>query len=142
MKDIFVKEIMSTKLITLSPYDTLLTAKKYFDKEKIHHIPIIYEEKLIGILSNTDLERSKHGKTLFIDPNRDKHNDTILEGTLISMVMTEIVETVTVSDTIFNVYKIFKEHQFRSLPVLENGDLVGIVTPMDFLDFFFNKNEK
>ncbi|MFT6338734.1 MAG: CBS domain-containing protein [Halioglobus sp.] len=69
MKDTLVKEIMSTNLATLSPYDTLTTAKKIFDNKKIHHIPIIFEEKLVGILSNTDLERSKQGKTMFIDHN-------------------------------------------------------------------------
>ena len=142
MKDILVKEIMSTNLATLSPYDTLSTAKKIFDTKKIHHIPIIFEEKLVGILSNTDLERSKQGKTLFINHDVAKHNETILESTLTSMVMTEMVETVTSSESIFNVYSLFKAHQFRSLPVLENGKIVGIVTPMDFLDYFFNENEK
>lgn len=139
MKDTLVKEIMSTELVSLSPYDTLATAKKKFDEKKIHHIPIIHEEKLVGILSNTDLERSKQGKTLFIDHDIDKNNASILKVTLVSMVMTEIVETIRASDAIDKAYHIFKQNRFRSLPVFEDGNLVGIVTPMDLLDFFFNK---
>ena len=139
MKDALIKDIMSTELITLSPYDNLSTAKKIFDEKKIHHIPIIHEGEFVGILSSTDLERSKHGKTLFVNRNVDSQNDSLLEGTLISMVMTEIVESVTTNDPIFKAYTLFKAHRFRSLPVFENGQLAGIVTPLDFLDFFFDK---
>lgn len=138
MNDTLVKEIMSTKIFTLTPFDTLSTAKALFDEKKIHHIPIMQQEKLVGILSNTDLERSKQGKTLFVDHDLDKHNETILKTTLTSMVMTDVVETINSSDSINIAYQIFRENKFRSLPVFENGLLAGIVTPMDLLDFFFD----
>jgi CBS domain-containing membrane protein len=87
MKDTLVKDIMSTELITLSPYDTLSTAKNKFAQKKIHHIPVVHERKLVGILSSTDLERSKHGKSLFNSENIEKYNKSLLQTTLISMVI-------------------------------------------------------
>lgn len=139
MKEILVKTIMSTNLATLSPYDTLTTANKIFEEKNIHHIPILLDDKLVGMLSKTDLERSKQGKTFFVNHNIKNNNETILESTLTSMVMTEVVETVSSTESLFNVYTIFKEHQFRSLPIVDNGNLVGIVTPMDFLELLFNQ---
>ena len=140
MKNTLIKEIMSTELITLSPYETLSTAKELFDKNNIHHIPVIHKEELVGIMSYTDIERSKQGKTLFIDHNIDKHNDVILKATLVCMVMTDVVETIDSNESIFKAYKIFKQNRFRSLPVFEDGKLKGIITPMDFLDYLFIQN--
>jgi len=139
MKDVLIQDIMSSELITLSPYDTLATAKTIFDSIKIHHLPVLDHGKLIGILSSTDLERSKLGKALFINHDVEKHNETILDVTLISMVMTEVVESITVSHTINDAYIIFKEKNFRSLPVFNKKKLVGIVTPMDIIDYCLNK---
>ena len=139
MKDIRVKDIMSTSLITLSQYDNLMQAAKLFEEHKIHHIPVVHNGDLVGVLSSVDFERSKKGKSLFINHNLEAENNAILEVTLVGMVMSQQVTTIDVDATLYEAYQLFKQHAFRSLPVMEKGQLVGIITPMDFMDLFFQE---
>ncbi len=52
-----VSKIMSTDLVTLNLANTLFDAEKLFKKNKIRHIPVVNDRKIIGILSLTDLLR-------------------------------------------------------------------------------------
>ena len=54
--------------------------------------------------------------------------------------MTKGVVHLNPSDPIKASYQVFKKIMFRALPVISKGKLVGMVTPLDILDFFFNKN--
>lgn len=50
-----VREIMSPKLVSIGPDDTLEDASKLMKKERIKKLPVIAQEKLIGIITSTDL---------------------------------------------------------------------------------------
>ena len=140
MKNYFVRDIMSVDPITVSEHDTLYSVKQIFDNKNIHHIPVVDNGELKGIISSGDFERSKQAKTMFINHDVDQQNETILQVTLVGMVMTEKVLTISADDSLFEAYQVFKNNSFRSLPVMQGNQLVGIITPMDFLDFYFNKN--
>jgi len=139
MRDTLVKDIMTANVITVGEFDTLLTVSQIFEEKKIHHIPVIGNDKLIGIISSADFERSKVGKSMFVNNTIDEQNKNVLSVTLVGMVMTKQVDTIAATDTLLDAYKVFKEKTFRSLPVVENDKLVGMLTPMDFLDFYFQK---
>ena len=50
-----ISSIMTPNLITLTQSDSVAKAMELFEKENIHHIPIIGFSKIIGILSKSDL---------------------------------------------------------------------------------------
>ncbi len=50
-----VEEIMSTKLVCLSSQSTLDDALHHFDREKVGALPVIDDEKLVGVFSIRDL---------------------------------------------------------------------------------------
>ena len=52
-----ISSIMSTDLHTVRSKDGLHKAKEQFDKYKIHHLPVVDNDKLVGIISLTDLKR-------------------------------------------------------------------------------------
>ena len=64
-----VNEIMTTKVITIGMDDTLGQIQKIFEKHKFHHLLIVEDEELIGIISDRDVlkEISPHVNTLSED---------------------------------------------------------------------------
>ena len=133
---------MSTELTTVSPYDNLLRVSKILGQKRIRHIPVLEDSKMVGMISNTDLERAKHGKTFFVNHKIEECNDALLETTFVKSIMTKEVKFINSEDTLSKAYSMFKTNSFRSLPVLENGTLVGIITPNDLLDYFFQLKEE
>ena len=53
-----VSDIMSHKLATLKSQDHLLAAVKIFEENLFHAIPIMEDNRLVGILTTTDLIRA------------------------------------------------------------------------------------
>lgn len=50
-----ISSIMTTEVITVAPKDKLQIVQDIFDDYRIHHLPVLDEEKVVGILSKTDL---------------------------------------------------------------------------------------
>lgn len=126
-----VSSIMTKELITLGPNDALLKVRDVFDINKIHHIPIIKNEKLVGIISKSDYLffcRSVDGKQ--VDQRLEKFR---LNNYQVSDIMTTGIATISPDDKINVALEIFKENLFHSIPVIENEKVVGIITPFDII---------
>jgi CBS domain-containing protein len=50
-----ISEVMTTKVLTASPHDTVDYAMSLLSEKRIRHLPIIENDKVIGILSIGDL---------------------------------------------------------------------------------------
>jgi CBS domain-containing protein len=130
-----IKNLMTTNVITLKLSDTLYTAEKRLKSNHIRHIPVIDDEKLIGLISLSDLKRIS-----FIDAyNKEGTVDTAIYNMLsIEDLMIKDPITVTPDTTILEVSKLLASKEFHSLPVVEKGKLVGIITTTDLLHFFID----
>jgi len=53
-----VKEVMSSPLITIGPNEEILEAVRKMKKNNIHRLPVIENQKLVGILSLSDIART------------------------------------------------------------------------------------
>ena len=54
-KDVRVKEIMTTSLVTVTPEMTVIDAMELMTRHHIRHLPVLEEGKLDGIVSMADL---------------------------------------------------------------------------------------
>jgi CBS domain-containing protein len=132
-----VSKIMSTDLVTINHTNSLFDAEKLFKKHKIRHIPVVENKKIIGILSLTDLLRIS-----FVDNygEDDSEVDTAVYNMLsIEQVMVKDPVHIAPSLTIKEVAEILAKKEFHALPVVENGDLVGIVTTTDLLNYLLEQ---
>ena len=126
-----VSSIMSTDLKTLLIEDAVIKAKELFDGHNIHHIPIVGFKKIIGIISKSDLLH-------FLRGSGRGRGDEILEATRlrawkVEELMNKEVFTLQQEDTIMRALDIFKNNQIHCIPILDNEELVGIVTPHDII---------
>ncbi|HKK80256.1 MAG TPA: CBS domain-containing protein [Phaeodactylibacter sp.] len=128
-----VGQIMSTPVITVSPSDTMDKVQDIFRSNNIHHIPVVEDGKVVGIISNADYLRLLHGFTLFKTAKSEEYNDAILRSLLAGEVMTRQVATLSPEDSLVMAVGFFRENLFHALPVVGDGRLVGIVTTFDLL---------
>lgn len=131
-----VSHIMTTDVYTLNENDKLQDAVTIIRKHKIRHIPIMNGKSVSGMLSRTDLNRLTFG-TLF--ENQDGGEESILEMLTIPQVMTSKLRTISSTDSIRDVAEIFSKEEFHALPVVDNGELKGIVTTTDVITYMLKQ---
>ncbi|HRO41330.1 MAG TPA: CBS domain-containing protein [Flavipsychrobacter sp.] len=131
-----VRHIMSSDPYTIAETETLHDAVHLIRKHKIRHLPVVNGKEISGIISSSDINRLTFGK-LF--DNQDGADEAVLEMLSIPQVMSKNVKTVAPDDTIKEVAEIFATKDFHSLPVVEDGKLVGIVTTTDIIKYLLDQ---
>jgi CBS domain-containing protein len=133
-KRIPVSKIMSTDVQTVNTQNSLHDVKQIFEKDHIHHIPVVSGDRLLGMISRTDLARVS-----FVADASDKSLSTAMYDVLsIDQVMVKNVSTVNPHTTIQEATEILYTHDFHGLPVVDDGKVVGIVTTHDLLKFMLD----
>jgi CBS domain-containing protein len=132
-KRVPVTEIMTKNVLTLNTKDNLDKAEELFKKNNIRHLPITSGKKVVGMLSYTDLMRIS-----FADAVGDDEYDvdtTVYNMFSIEQVMAKNVISVTSQTTVQEVAEFLSKKEFHALPVVENDQLVGIVTTTDLIKY-------
>jgi acetoin utilization protein AcuB len=121
---LLIREVMHPNPIFISPETTLTDAYDLMNKISVRHLPILENEKLVGVVTDRDLRlaTSKLAQQIF-DPMAK-----------VSEIMNYPVQTTHPSEPIEVATQIMRELKIGCLPVLENSKLVGIVTGVDILD--------
>ncbi|AZJ32593.1 MULTISPECIES: CBS domain-containing protein [Tenacibaculum] len=132
-----VSVIMTKDVITLSSTDDLMTAEKIFKKEHIRHIPVVSGNEIKGMLSYTDLLRISFADA--IDENETDVDTVVYNMFTIDQVMAKNLETVNSSTTIKEVAEILAKKEFHALPVVDDNELVGIVTTTDLIYYLLEQ---
>jgi CBS domain-containing protein len=134
-----VSKIMSKKLITLNVSDSLYDAERLFKKHRIHHIPIVKDEHIVGMLSYSDLKRISFLDSY--DEHENQIDNAVYEMLSIRQIMIKNLVVVNSTITIKSVAEILSKNEFHALPVVENDILVGIVTSTDLLKYLLDQYE-
>ena len=134
-----VSKIMTKELITLSLMDDLYKAEKLFKEHHIRHIPVLEEERIVGMLSYSDLKRISFLDSF--DSHEAKIDNAIYEMLGIKQIMIKKLVTVNSHITVKSVAEILAKNQFHSLPVVDNDKLVGMVTTTDLLNYLLEQYE-
>lgn len=126
-----ISTIMSNKLVTVNPEDKLEVVKELFDSNRIHHIPVVRFKKIVGLISKTDLLYFLRG--LNNNSYEKVLNDVRLKNYTAEDIMTKGLAKVASTDRIAVALEVFKENLFHAIPVVDDGDLVGIITTYDII---------
>ena len=129
---LLVRNWMTGIVAALSPEASVAEALALCRERRVRHIPILEEERLVGIVSDRDL---RDASPAVGDPERSR----ALRDIRVGEVMTQEVITVDPRDSIENAAQQMYELKIGSLPVVEEGaeateeELLGIITSSDAL---------
>lgn len=128
-----VSEIMTTNLIVVSPNTTLDKVKEIFETHGFHHLPVVNNHCLCGIISKIDLYRVSHSIDLFHSKTNEELNNRLFKSLLAEEVMATDATVIAPDDTVAYAAELFSRNQFHALPVVVGEKLVGIVTTLDLI---------
>lgn len=131
-----VNNIMTKDVFTVQENEKLTKVLELFRKHKIRHLPILSGNKIVGIISRTDINRLTFG-ALF--DNQEGVDEAVLEILSITQVMTSKPRVVEVNDPIKSIAEIFANEEYHALPVVENDILKGIVTTTDVIKYLLKQ---
>ena len=131
-----IDAIMSTNLITVPPTATLAEARTLMYDNRIHHLPVTEGKNLVGLVTLTNVLAATDS---FLRGERDRiHANEIV----IDDVMVRDVATVDVNARLRQAALFLEKHKIGCLPVMDEGNLIGIITDTDFVAVAINLLEQ
>jgi CBS domain-containing protein len=119
-----VDEFMETNLFTVRQDDLIELVSELMDWRRIRYMPVEDSKgRLCGLITSRLLLRH------FTQLNRFNGQ----QATEVKDIMVKKPITITPTNTILEAMNIMRENKIGCLPVVQNGELVGIITEMDFL---------
>ncbi len=147
-----VRDVMNVKPVSVQADASVSEAARLLRENKISGMPVLDGEKLVGVVSESDLlrllavEEDSGGLWLpspfevFEVPFRDlvkwermRSGMEDISGKLVSEVMSRNLHEVAPEDTVEEAAAIMTHHRINRLPVVEDGRLVGIITRGDII---------
>ncbi|MEJ2298027.1 MAG: CBS domain-containing protein [Woeseiaceae bacterium] len=131
-----IDAIMSTNLITVSPAATLAQARTLMHDNRIHHIPVVDGDRLVGLITLTNVLAATDS-FLRDDNSRIHANDIGIRDAMVTD-----VATVDLNASLRHAALFLEKHKIGCLPVLDDDKLVGIITDTDFVAVAINLLEQ
>ena len=132
-----IRDIMITKLVTVSSETTAEAIQTIFRENDFHHIPVVDKgETLIGIISKEDFYKVSY--LMSYNTTGRTWTEKEYQALRARDFMTKFPLTLDPDDTIGLAADIFLANKFHSLPIVEDGKLIGMITAHDLLEFSFN----
>jgi CBS domain-containing protein len=128
--DARIRDIMVKEVFTLGRNDTLDLADDMMTLDRIRHLPVLEDGRVVGVVSQRDLFRSALAAALGYG---EKAQKTLLRTIRVKEVMSEPAITVSPETAVKEAAHLMLERKIGCLPVVEGDALVGIVTETDLL---------
>jgi len=126
-----VGQIMSRRVVTVSMDDTLAKAQALFNEFRFHHLLVIEQERLVGVLSDRDLLKAS---SPFTGTMNETARDLATLGKRIHQLMSRAVVAVSSETSIDQAAQLLIDKRISCLPVLtDDGKVEGIVSWRDLL---------
>ena len=126
-----ISSMMTSDLICLTPTDSVLAVHNVFRENRIHHIPIVHNAQLVGMVSKSDYLFFQKG---FAETEVDQQIENLrLSAFTVNDIMTRGIARLQSTDRISVAVEIFKENLFHAIPIVDGDKLVGILTTFDLI---------
>ena len=117
-----VSKRMQKKPVTVGPEEHLATVQKKMKEGGFRRTPVVENGLLVGIVTDRDI----------------RQHLGFLERTKVNVAMSEKLVTVAPQTTLEEAALLLLKHKIGGLPVVDDGQLVGIITTSDILHAFLD----
>ena len=124
----YVKEYMSTNVITCTPDTLVLDAQKLMDMHNIRRLPVVDKGKLIGIITQDRIREVSPSPATSLTVWELNY---LIAKMKIKDVMVKNTVTIGPDATVEEAAALGQKHRIGALPVVDKGKLVGIITTTD-----------
>ncbi|MFT4585706.1 MAG: acetoin utilization protein AcuB [Gammaproteobacteria bacterium] len=125
-----IVDCMTPFLLTLSKYDTLAAAYEKMTVNQIRRMPVVNHDRLIGILSLSDILRFKPDEIRRYLTFKELSES--MDKVIVELVMTTDPIVVYQTDQVGYAAELMLDKKIGGLPVLDSGrSLVGLITESD-----------
>ncbi len=121
------KDIMTKEVSTVRQDAKITDVIRLLAQKRITGVPVVSDDmRLLGVVTEKDILR-----TLRYDQN--------IKGKSAADLMTSEIISFDEHDSLMEVFESLVENEFRRVPILSEGILVGIVSRRDIIEFFSAK---
>ena len=133
-----VRRWMTENVITITPQTTLPEAQRIMLEHKIRRLPVMKSGKLVGIVTLGDIREANPSDATTLSIYELNY---LMDRLTAKDFMTPNPITITPDATIGEAARLMVEHKIGGLPVIDHGDLVGIITETDLCRLLISQPE-
>lgn len=124
-----IDRIMTESPATVAPGDSLTKASELFESTGMHHVPVVDNDKLVGILSASD----------FLKLHFLKNGNLSLEKAKVRQLMQTNPVVLPYSASLRDAAEKLRVGEFHALPVIDDdGAVVGMITTSDLVEYLLH----
>ena len=121
------KDVMTTRLMTIRPQTKIIEVIKLMVDHSVTGLPVVNDDMdLLGMVTEKDIL-----EILLYEKN--------IKRLTASDLMTTEITSFSEDDDLIAILKSLVENNFRRVPILSNGALVGIISRRDIMNFLSAK---
>jgi acetoin utilization protein AcuB len=137
-----VNELMQQSVYTVRPDDMIDRVFFLLHYEKIRHLPVVEEKKVVGIVSDRDLYKALGPKSRSLGVEQEDGETSLhVIPRKVRSIMRSGVITIGPHEEASKAASMMAKKKIGALPVTQDGELVGIITATDIL-MAFARGEK
>ncbi|HHY38076.1 MAG TPA: CBS domain-containing protein [Clostridia bacterium] len=129
----FVKDRMSSSVVCVDPDTSFPEALTMMKEKGVRRLPVVRDGKLVGIVTELDLLKYAPSPATSLSIWELNY---LLSRLKVSEVMKRDVITVGPDEPIEDAALLMRQHRIGGLPVVRDGEVVGMITETDIFDAF------
>ncbi|HET7533244.1 MAG TPA: CBS domain-containing protein [Nocardioidaceae bacterium] len=136
-----VREVMSSPAVTVAPRTSVKEGLRILDRHRVTALPVVAPDgHLLGIVSEADLlnEAVRHDDRTHLIP----HEHTEHPPRSVEDVMSTLSMTVSPEDDLSDAVELMTGTAVKSLPVVERGRVVGVVSRSDIVHLLARSDDQ
>lgn len=134
-----VRDCMTVDPTAMGPQDSLQKVIELLRRRDIRTVPVVEEDKLVGIVTDRDVRQVVPAYPLF------RHEEEIrryTENLTVTAAMTADPMTISPDAPLVQAAKLLETYRISALPVVDGQKLVGMISVTDLLRVFVEQNEE
>ncbi|MGY1633472.1 HPP family protein [Geodermatophilus sp. SYSU D01186] len=137
------RDVMTREVVTVGPETSAKYAAEVMAERGFAALPVVDEEdRVVGIVAEADVLRDRVPQDPRLHLRRDGQSRESVPSLLVHGVMTREVRTIDARADVADIARLFVDDRLRSVPVVDGGRLVGIVSRRDLLRALVRPDEE
>lgn len=130
-----IKQRMTANPFTATPEETIPEARAIMAKHKVRHLPVVEGRSVVGIISANDIAAAMPSKATTLSAGEATY---LISKLKVRQVMSKPAITISPDALLEEAAIVMRDRKIEMLPVVEGGDLVGVITESAILDSFID----